>query len=485
MSSEFDEKVSAGGEGAGLVATLVEAPAFDQTMPLGDTHVERFVRDDADGLIRKRLAHFEVIGFVGGGGMGAVYRARDVALDRIVALKVLPEDFNKPVLVERFKREARAQARLSHPNVVPIYYIGEQDERHFFAMELVEGHSLDAILDEETVLKWPTAIEYMLDVCKALRQAHERGLIHRDLKPGNLLLTPEGLVKVADFGLARPIAKEDGALTQEGAFMGTPMYCSPEQARGQEVDHRTDMYALGATFFHLLSRRPVFSAPTAMALLLKHITEPAPRIEELGLDIPPGLAAIIARLLAKSPDDRFVDYDALIAALEAARPSKHVDAGTLVRAIACGVDVMLVMFTVVFWKNAPFIVYPLYFIGAWAWRGSTVGQWLFRIRTLREDGDALTLTDAFKRFGVTNWGAGVILLIGLVMYFGFGIESLHVGEHVVTSVRDLPAQVVGLLAVVAVCMVWLSVFFVGSFHPRKRCAQDLLTKTKVVYRLDE
>lgn len=469
MSGEVEEK------GAGL----------DQTVPLGETHLERLVGEDADGLIRKRLAHFEVLARVGGGGMGTVYRARDVALDRVVALKVLPADFNKPDLVERFKREARAQARLSHPNVVPIYFIGEQEARHFFAMELVEGPSLDVILDDAQVLAWPVAIEYMLDVAQALKQAHERGLIHRDLKPGNLLLTPEGKIKVADFGLARPIEKEDGSLTQEGVFMGTPMYCSPEQARGQEVDHRTDMYALGATFFHLLSNRPVFSAPTAMALLLKHITEPAPALESSGHAISPKLAAIIARLLAKSADDRFVDYDALIEALEAARPSRQIHAGILVRSIAYGVDFLVMALSLIVWEYALLIVYPLYFVGAWAWRGSTVGQWLFRIRMLREDYDALTLADAVKRFGIMHWGMGAHVVVLLVMYFGFGVERIQLENTELSNPENLMVQVGVLLVMFVVSVVWMSGFFVGVFHPRKRSAYDLLAKTRVVYRLGE
>lgn len=147
--------------------TLVEQPSGAPTTPLADEKVREFSEQDADDLVGGRLCHFEVLSPLGAGGMGSVYRARDISLDRIVALKALPADFNEPTLIERFKREARAQARLSHPNVVPIYFIGEQDGRHFFAMELVEGDSLDAVLESRQRIPWPQALEHMIDVARA------------------------------------------------------------------------------------------------------------------------------------------------------------------------------------------------------------------------------------------------------------------------------------------------------------------------------
>jgi len=463
----------------------LDEDAFGRTTPLDEAHIHRFRREDADGLVGRRLDHFEVLGTLGGGGMGTVYRARDVALERIVALKVLPEDLNEPALIARFKREARAQARLSHPNVVPIYFIGEQDTRHYFAMELVEGASLDAVLEERGALGWATALEYMLDVSRALRQAHQRGLIHRDLKPGNLLLTPEGHIKVADFGLAKPIVDEDQALTQEGAFLGTPMYIAPEQARGVDVDHRADMYAMGATFFHLLSGQPVFSAPTPMAVIVKHVSEPAPSIDSLGVEVPRAMIKILSRLLAKAPEDRFADYDALITALEAARPRVHPEAGLLVRSTGYALDVALIGLSALAWAPAPLILYPLYFIGAWTWRGRTLGQQLFQIETLRADNHSLALKDALKRFGAMHWGLGAFTAILLLMKYGLGIESINIKNMAIMSAGNQAMQLLILVVIIAIFIIWLGGVLMAAVHPRKRSAHDLLSHTKVTYRIEK
>ncbi len=479
--------VSADEQDAAMADTAAIADSADlaRTAPLDDGEIRRFAREDADGLVGRQLAHFEVSETLGAGGMGSVYRARDVSLERTVALKVLPADFHEPHLIERFKREARAQARLSHPNVVPIYFIGEQEGRHFFAMELVDGPSLEDMLRTSGALRWQQALEYMVDVARALRQAHQRGLIHRDLKPGNLLLTPEGHVKVADFGLAKPIEEGDGSLTQEGAFLGTPMYIAPEQARGKDVDHRADMYALGATFFHLLAGRPVFSAPTPVALVVKHVSEPPPHIDELVDELPTKFAAVLQRLLAKAPDERFADYDALIAALGAARPRSRERAGFLVRTSAWLVDLVLVMLTAFIHKDAPLVVYPAYMVGAWTWRGSTVAQKLFRIRVTNEDGTPLSLWQAIKRFVAMHWAVGVLALIVLFMRLGLGIDTISIKDTEVTSAGDIPTQVSIVVVMTVTVMLWLLGAVVAVFHPRKKAAHDIMADTTVTYRLGE
>jgi uncharacterized RDD family membrane protein YckC len=416
--------------------------------------------------------------------MGCVYRAHDLSLDRTVALKVLPTDLNEPMLIARFKREARAQARLSHPNVVPIYFIGEQAGRHFFAMELVEGYSLDEALTEHERIDWQRALEYMIDVSKALRQAHERDLIHRDLKPGNLLVTPEGHVKVADFGLAKPIEEGDSALTQEGSFMGTPMYIAPEQAQGESVDHRADMYALGATFFHLLAGHPVFSAPTPMAMVVKHVSEKPPPIEEIVDDLPPKLSRILGRLLEKKPQDRFSDYDALLEALEDARPRRQPEAGFLVRATAWTLDVALIVASAIVYEYLPLIIYPIYFMAAWTTGWGTLGQWLFRLRVQRDDDAPLSAFGSLKRFAAMHWGMGVTALIIAIMHFGFGINEIDIKAGEVTTPGDPVLQIVIASAIGVVLVIWLLGAMVSAVHPRKRALHDLLTGTKVIYKLD-
>lgn len=459
---------------------------LDKTTPLADTEIRQFSREDADSLIGAQLAHFSVLDTLGGGGMGTVYRARDVALERIVALKVLPEDLNEPELIERFKREARAQARLSHPNVVPIYYIGEQDGRHFFAMELVQGRSLDQLLDEDGPIDWRVALEYMIDVAHALKQAHERGLIHRDLKPGNLLLTPEGRVKVADFGLAKPLEEgADAALTQEGEFMGTPMYIAPEQARGLAVDQRADMYALGATFYHLMTGEPLFSASSVVALLVKHVSEPAPELERPGLQVPSAVEAIFSRLLAKTPEDRFDDYDELLAALLAARPRRLLDAGFLVRSAAGFVDFLILCVLGALSGNLVLLLFPLYLVGSLAWRGSTLGQWLFRLQTRRRDHGELGWKEVLTRVLVLGWAPLIVFGILWGMPYLFGIESIRFENGELGGEGSLIVEVAIVAAITGLVLLWGLGMLLAAFHPRKRSVYDLVSKSKVVYRLGE
>ena len=190
-----------------------------------------------------------------------MYLGRDRSLDRRVAIKVLPADLeDNGELQERFMREARAQARLNSPHVAHIYYIGKTPRARrsgrrslYFAMELVEGGDLESLLEQGERLEPERARRLMLQVAGGLRDAQEAGIIHRDIKPSNLLLDKNGDVKIADFGVAKPVGETDSKITRDGAVVGSPLYISPEQARGDEIDHRADMYAVGCTFYHLLS----------------------------------------------------------------------------------------------------------------------------------------------------------------------------------------------------------------------------------------
>ena len=295
--------------------TMMETPS--ETL-VGDSVVSEGVDEDLTG---RTMAHFEVESLIRSGGMGHVWRAHDVSLERPVALKVLTRELSQhPKLVERFVREARSQARLSHGNVVPIYYIGDDDGLMFFAMELIEGGSLADRMEEGRFLDDEAEIlQLMIGVGRGLRHAHERGLIHRDVKPGNLLVDEAGHVKVTDFGLARPIDRDgQRKLTGKGEFLGTPWYCSPEQARALELDHRSDMYALAASFYHLIARRPLFEGKTPFAILAKHAGD-EPDLSKLHDHLGPGFVAIFERLLRKEPADRFADHDEMVQALKKLR----------------------------------------------------------------------------------------------------------------------------------------------------------------------
>lgn len=459
-----------------------EVDTFAEAPTLLDARESKAQSDD-DELVGQSLNHFEVLSTLGAGGMGSVYRARDLSLDRIVALKVLPSEMTKPDLLERFKREARAQARLSHPNVVPIYFIGEDRGCHFFAMELVEGDSLDEIVSSREEFSWVDALEYMSQIVRGLRQAHERGLIHRDLKPANLLRSADGTIKIADFGLAKPIEEGAGELTKEGAFLGTPAYVAPEQAQAHEIDHRADMYALGATFFHLLARKPVFTATTPMAIAIKHVAEEPPVLHEIA-PVPVEFGKLISRLLAKNPDDRFEDYDALEEVIEKLRPVQAPDAGFLVRAAAFLVDLLVIALVVgLIYAPAFYVVYPAYFLVAWTLDQPTLGSWLFRLRLKKEDGSSLRFFDSLKRFATMHWGLLLHTPLALIMVYVVGISEVNIENAVIVSEGDPTMQAIAAGIFGSIWALWVLSTFVIAIHPRKRGIHDLVAKSKVTYRV--
>lgn len=251
------------------------------------------------------------------GGMSDVYLARDQVLDRPVAVKVLfPEYAKDPTFVERFRREAQNAAKLNQPNIVSVYDWGEELGTYFIVMEYVEGRSLSEIIRSEGPLHPRRAAEITADVAAALGFAHRNGVVHRDVKPGNVMIDASGHVKVADFGIAQAFAASDQAnLTRAGAVMGTATYFSPEQAQGQPVDPRSDLYSLGCVLFEMLAARPPFTGDTPVAIAYKHVQERPPTPTQLGISVPPGLEAIDMKLLAKSPVDRYQDADELRADL--------------------------------------------------------------------------------------------------------------------------------------------------------------------------
>jgi len=272
--------------------------------------------DKVDPLIGQTLGEFEIVEFLGRGGMGAVYKARQASLDRLVAIKVLPRAFSRDTsFVERFGREARAAAAVSHPNIIEIHAVGYERGYQYIAMEFIDGESLGDILKREGRLPADRALALMKQVAAALTEAHGAGILHRDIKPSNVLLTAKGLVKVADFGLA----KRPGAeltVTATGAPIGTPLYLSPESARGKTVDARSDLYSLGATFYHALAGRPPFQGDTAAEVILQHAEAQVPSLAQAAPDAPPALCRTVHRLLRKNPGERYPSAEELLAALQ-------------------------------------------------------------------------------------------------------------------------------------------------------------------------
>jgi serine/threonine-protein kinase len=227
------------------------------------------------------------------GGMSDVYLAKDLLLDRPVAVKVLFTEYARdPAFVERFRREAQAAANLNHPNIVAVYDWGQQSGTYFIVMEYIEGRSLSDIVRTEGPLHPRRAAEIAADVAAALGFAHRNGVVHRDIKPGNILISPSGQVKVADFGIAQAVVGgAEANLTQAGAVMGTATYFSPEQAQGKAVDPRSDLYSLGCVLYEMLTTRPPFSGDTPVAIAYKHVQEPAPLPSSTGVSVPPALEA--------------------------------------------------------------------------------------------------------------------------------------------------------------------------------------------------
>jgi eukaryotic-like serine/threonine-protein kinase len=254
---------------------------------------------------------------LGRGGMAEVFLARDQLLDRPVAVKVLfPEFATDPSFVERFRREAQSAANLNHPNVVGVYDWGEAGGTYFIVMEYVEGRTLADIVRSEGPLHPDRAADITSDVAAALGFAHRNGVVHRDVKPANVLITSSGQVKVADFGIARAMtATSEENLTQAGTVMGTATYFSPEQARGDAVDPRSDIYSLGVVLYETVTGRPPFSGESPVAIAYKHVQEAPTPPRHANLDIPVAMEAIILKCLAKNPVNRYPSAEDLRADL--------------------------------------------------------------------------------------------------------------------------------------------------------------------------
>jgi serine/threonine-protein kinase len=264
----------------------------------------------------KIAGRFEVEELVGHGGMSSVYKARDALLERHVALKILHEQYTADDdFVERFKREARSVAQLQHPNIVTVIDRGEEDGRQYIVFEYVEGENLKELVVRKGRLDIREALEVALEVAHGLAFAHQQGIVHRDVKPQNVLLNGDGHAKVTDFGIARTI--EVDSVTQTGTVLGTSNYIAPEQATGKHVDAHSDVYALGAVLYELLAGDVPFPGESFVAVAMKHVHEPPPNLLEVRGDVPPRVAAAIDRALAKNPEERFPTMDAFAEELEA------------------------------------------------------------------------------------------------------------------------------------------------------------------------
>lgn len=467
---------------AATLASDVERAALDVTATdPGRTPADQSINDH--DLTGRMLAHFRIDGLIGRGGMGEVYRATDTALDRVVAIKVLPRAVAEDERLRmRFFREARAQARLQHAHVCHIYYIGEEDGLLFFAMEHIDGESLQVLLDRRGSVPVAEALELGRMAALALREAHTHGFTHRDIKPSNLMVDRRGVVKVVDFGLVTEgterVSGGLGGSSNQTAIVGTPLYMAPEQGRGEAVDFRADVYALGATLHHLVSGTPPFGGATPREVVTKHETEARPSIQvKKRRSGPAPIDALCDRMMAKDPAARFRSYDELIDTIERISPEHTRPAGFWVRAFALAIDLLLVRV----------VLLPLDFLGAgWmgtvfgiAWLayelighgvfGRTLGKAALEIEVVPAESDGRPgLRVAAARF-LAQWGP-------LYLLFGAATIAEELGAAPVAQTT------LGVIALVIGLIVYPVEGALSSMTPAKRTFWDRLARTRVRYR---
>jgi serine/threonine-protein kinase len=249
------------------------------------------------------LDRYEILDRIGEGAMGVVYRARDKTLDRVVALKIVSTELtDEDELLLRFRREAEAIGHLNHPNIITVYDMGARDDRLYLAMELLEGEDLRALVESRATPPIEDRARIMIEICEGLGYAHTRGIVHRDVKPANIILTRDRRVKLLDFGLARMASRP--TITRQGVILGTPDYMSPEQATGRGIDHRSDVFSAGAVFYELLTLQKPFRGSTLHAVLYEIVSGAPEAILSLNPEVPARLAALVESMLEKEPERR-------------------------------------------------------------------------------------------------------------------------------------------------------------------------------------
>ncbi len=270
-------------------------------------------------LIGKTIGNYKIISKLGSGGMAIVYKAHELSLNRIVALKVLSSHLSENnEFIKRFEREARAAAKLNHPNIIQIYAIGEEEGIHFFSMEYVKGKTLAEIIEKEKRLIYDKAIPIIIQTAEALSEAHKHGIVHRDMKPSNIMVNDNGTVKVTDFGIA--YVSQETKLTKSGSIIGTPEYLSPEQCEAKTIDNRSDIYSLGVTIYELLSGKTPYKADTPVSMLMEIVKGNFPPLNEVNPDVPEFIQKIVEKMMQTKPEDRFNNANELIESLK-----KHIE----------------------------------------------------------------------------------------------------------------------------------------------------------------
>ena len=278
--------------------------AFGDRVRIGEAEY-KLVKETGDVELKDLLSKYDVMEKIGEGGMGIVFKANQKSMNRVVALKILSPKYSaKQRFVDQFIKEARAAGALNHPNIIQVHEVGTENDIHYFSMEFVDGATCMQVLREQGPFKIADALEVVLHTAKALEYAHSQRLIHQDIKPDNIMIGQNNQVKLADLGISKTF---DEVESEEGPkrVMGTPHYMAPEAALGKKIDHRVDIYSLGATLYHLLTGKTPFSGTSATEVLKAHVMDPLPAIEDINPDVPEDVCALVERMVAKKPDDRY------------------------------------------------------------------------------------------------------------------------------------------------------------------------------------
>src|SRR5229473_218440 len=279
--------------------------------------------EDLNMLVGKSLGQFRIVERIGAGGMATVFKAYQPTLDRYVAIKVLPAYHARdPIFLKRFVQEAKAVARLSHANIVTIHEFGEQEGITYIVMECVEGGTLKDRLKGGRAIPIAEAVDFMIQAADGLLCAHSNGIIHRDVKPANMLLRKDGHLLISDFGIAKMLEGTTN-LTRVGTGIGTPQYMSPEQGTGQAVDRRSDIYSLGIVLFHCLAGKVSFTAENPLTITVKHMNDPLPVEMLRKAGVPAPIEEVVVKMAAKAAQDRYQTTDELITALTSALAASH------------------------------------------------------------------------------------------------------------------------------------------------------------------
>lgn len=310
---------SAGSHPVTLERLMVEKQVLT---PSQAARLKGYIRESRD--VSTQIPGYRVLGKLGSGAMAVVYKAKQLSLDRTVAIKVLPKKFvQKSDYVERFYKEGRIAAKLNHNNIVQAIDVGEVGGLYYFVMEYVEGKTLYDDLSKGKIFSEKEALDIIIQLANALAHAHAQGLIHRDVKPKNIMINKEGIVKLADMGLARETSDIKAAKNEQGKAFGTPYYIAPEQIRGElDIDGRADIYSLGATLYHMVTGRVPFDASSPSEVMRKHLKEPLTPPDHINTSLSAGISEVIEVMMAKNKEDRYKNMEELLIDLQAVRDGK-------------------------------------------------------------------------------------------------------------------------------------------------------------------